>query len=102
MIRTITDGAGPATVRSNGVEVDYCFYADTETGEVRKHKYPFEKDANGDLVSVSEFLPGVTIENHFESKEAFEAHEVERKARGKKLLPENATTEDFMELLRDS
>lgn len=102
MIREVNDGFGPASVKSNGVEVDCCLYADTETGEIRKYVQPFEKDANGDLKVISEFLPNLTIENHFESKEAFDASEAERKARGKKLLPENATTADFMELLRDS
>lgn len=104
MIRDMHDGLGPCTVFSNGVEVDdRLIYADTETGEVKFYKSPATKDAEGNIEVFSKVLEKLTIENAFESKEAYAAHRAVEKARielSREALPENPTTEDYMALLR--
>jgi len=98
MIRTMVDDLGPCTVRSDGVEVERCVYADTETGKIVRHIDPLEIDDDGKPKCITEFLPNLTIENHFATQVEYICSLADREA--KSALREDSFTYVDLDELR--
>lgn len=99
MIRRMDDDLGPCTVCSNGVEVESCVYADTETGKIVRHLEPLQIDENGKPKSVTEFLPNLTIENQFATQVEYICSLAVREAQSA-LREDSFTSKDLDELRR--